>query len=65
MSHSRGGLVGELLCRGQFSDAREAFSTDDIELFDTDELSVLAGLFKEVKKDYRHHKRRLSPDSIS
>ena len=59
VSHSRGGLVGELLCRGQFSDAREAFSEDDIELFDTDGLSGLTGIFKEAGNDYRHHQAQL------
>ena len=59
VSHSRGGLIGELLCRGQFSGSREAFSEEDIELFDTDGLSGLAKLFKEVEKDYRHHKSQL------
>lgn len=33
VTHSRGGLIGELLCRGQFSDGRAPFTQKDIELF--------------------------------
>ncbi len=59
VSHSRGGLIGELLCRGQFSESREPFTEDDLDLFEADRHSDLAGLFKEVGNDYRHHKVRL------
>ncbi len=33
VSHSRGGLVGELLCRSAFVGQREPFSADDLQLF--------------------------------
>ncbi len=33
VSHSRGGLIGELLCRGSFGDGRTAFSDAELELF--------------------------------
>ena len=33
VSHSRGGLVGELLCRGQFSSGRDPFTQEDLDLF--------------------------------
>jgi pimeloyl-ACP methyl ester carboxylesterase len=59
VSHSRGGLVGELLCRGQLSDSHEPFSAEDIELFDADVFSDLPAIFKEASKDYQHHKAQL------
>ena len=59
VSHSRGGLVGELLCRGQLSNSREPFSKEDIDLFETDGPSGLKALQKEVQKDYRHHRKQL------
>ena len=59
VSHSRGGLVGELLCRGQLSDSHEPFSAEDIELFDADVFSGLPGIFRETGKDYQHHKAQL------
>ena len=59
VSHSRGGLIGELLCRGQLSNFREPFSKEDIELFETDGPSGLTALLKEVQKDYRHHRKQL------
>ncbi|MEA3411595.1 MAG: CHAT domain-containing protein [Pseudomonadota bacterium] len=33
VSHSRGGLVGELLCRGQVTNRNEPFSAEEINLF--------------------------------
>lgn len=33
MSHSRGGMVGELLCRGSASDGQPPFSKDELEFF--------------------------------
>lgn len=33
MSHSRGGMVGELLCRGSTLDGRAPFSKDELEFF--------------------------------
>lgn len=33
VSHSRGGLVGELLCRGSFADGRPAFTDDELQRF--------------------------------
>jgi tetratricopeptide (TPR) repeat protein len=33
VTHSRGGLVGELLCRGQMEGGRKAFDDDDLEPF--------------------------------
>ncbi len=33
ISHSRGGLVGELLCRGQVTNRNEPFSAEEINLF--------------------------------
>ena len=33
VSHSRGGLVGELLCRGQMEGGRDPFSAEELELF--------------------------------
>lgn len=59
VSHSRGGLVGELLCRGRFNNAREPFTDQDIALFDSDGFSGFSGLFAETEKDYRHHRRQL------
>ncbi len=59
VSHSRGGLVGELLCRGRFNNSREPFTSKDIELFDSKKFSPLAGLFKETEKDYQHHRKQL------
>jgi hypothetical protein len=34
VSHSRGGMVGELLCRGTRADDREPFSSDELALFE-------------------------------
>jgi tetratricopeptide (TPR) repeat protein len=59
VSHSRGGLAGELLCRGQFNNSREPFTEQDIELFDTKKVSGLAGLLAETKKDYQRHQEQL------
>ncbi len=59
VSHSRGGLVGELLCRGQFNNSREPFTDQDIDLFDTKKISGFAGLLSEKKKDYKHHQQQL------
>ena len=33
VSHSRGGLIGELLCRGQMEGIRDPFSAEELELF--------------------------------
>jgi pimeloyl-ACP methyl ester carboxylesterase/tetratricopeptide (TPR) repeat protein len=46
ISHSRGGLVGELLCRGQFSDGREPFTREDLELFNARDNSYLKRIFE-------------------
>ena len=35
MSHSRGGLIGELLARGTRADDEEPITEDDLALFDT------------------------------
>ncbi len=59
VSHSRGGLVGELLCRSQMSGAREPFSSDDIELFEEKSLPGPLKLFSEISDDYRNHRKQL------
>lgn len=59
VSHSRGGLVGELLCRGQFNNSREPFTTEDIALFDSPKVSDMAGLLAETQKDYQQHQQQL------
>ncbi len=59
VSHSRGGLVGELLCRGQFNNSRDPFTEDDIALFDTKKVSLPDGLLAQINKDYRHHQQQL------
>ena len=59
VSHSRGGLVGELLCRGQFNNSREPFTKEDIALFDTPKVSGMTGLFAETEKDYQQHRQQL------
>lgn len=59
VSHSRGGLVGELLCRAQFKNNRDPFTEDDIALFDPQLTSGLAGLLDILRKDYSHHQQQL------
>ncbi|MES9863414.1 MAG: CHAT domain-containing protein [Candidatus Thiodiazotropha sp. LLP2] len=60
VSHSRGGLIGELLCRGQLSENHEPFSKEEIELFTTHHLLGLAdSLQDEVENDYKHHRDQL------
>ena len=60
VSHSRGGLVGELLCRGQLSEGREPFTEQDIGLFQSDLLPGLPEVLKgELKNDYLHHRAQL------
>ncbi|MCP4338707.1 MAG: CHAT domain-containing protein [Desulfobulbaceae bacterium] len=59
VSHSRGGLAGELLCRGQFNNSREPFTEKDIALFDTKKVSGFTGLLAETQKDYQHHQQQL------
>lgn len=59
VSHSRGGLVGELLCRAQFNNSREPFTREDIELFDSEKVAGIEGLFTGGEKDYRHHQEQL------
>lgn len=60
VSHSRGGLVGELLCRGQLSENQEPFSKEEIELFTTHHLTGLADLLPdEVENDYKRHREQL------
>ncbi|MBL3599258.1 MAG: CHAT domain-containing protein [gamma proteobacterium endosymbiont of Lamellibrachia anaximandri] len=59
VSHSRGGLVGELLCRAQFDESREPFTSEEIALFDADNLFGLAGILQELRDDYAHHRRQL------
>ncbi len=61
VSHSRGGLVGELLCRGQFSNGRAPFVPDDLSLFEEEDNDHLRALFaKGVSRDsYREHREDL------
>ncbi len=60
VSHSRGGLIGELLCRGQLSDNREPFTAQEIELFTSHHISGLAGDQQlELEADYKHHRDQL------
>ncbi len=59
VSHSRGGLVGELLCRSHISGAREPFSPDDLELFEENTLPAPLKLFGEIPGDYRNHRKQL------
>ncbi|MES9922731.1 MAG: CHAT domain-containing protein [Candidatus Thiodiazotropha endolucinida] len=60
VSHSRGGLVGELLCRGQLSGKREPFSKEEIDLFTTHHLMGLADALQvEVETDYKRHRDQL------
>ena len=59
VSHSRGGLVGELLCRGQFNNGREPFTKEDIELFDSNTTQGFTGLLGQTQKDYEHHQEQL------
>lgn len=59
VSHSRGGLAGELLCRGQFNNSRQPFTEQDIELFDTKKVSGFSGLLAETKNDYQRHQEQL------
>jgi len=57
VSHSRGGLVGELLCRGQFRDGRDPFTQDDRTLFEPNDNSGLQAIFEEGADpaDYQQH----------
>jgi pimeloyl-ACP methyl ester carboxylesterase/tetratricopeptide (TPR) repeat protein len=60
VSHSRGGLIGELICRGQLSDGREPFTAEDIGLFQTGLRAGLPEVLKgELNNDYRHHQGQL------
>lgn len=60
VSHSRGGLIGELLCRCHLSGNREPFSNEEIELFTTHHLMGLDDTLKaEVETDYKHHRNQL------
>jgi hypothetical protein len=61
VSHSRGGLIGELLCRAQLSENHEPFSQEEIELFTTHHLVGLTDALRgEVERDYKHHRDQLA-----
>jgi hypothetical protein len=61
VSHSCGGLIGELLCRGQLSENREPFSKEEIALFTTHHLMGLTEALRgEVEADYEHHRDQLT-----
>jgi len=59
VTHSRGGLVGELLCRGQLGGGREPFTEDEMSLFEVDDFSGITGMSAEVEKDYQRHREQL------
>jgi len=68
VSHSRGGLVGELLCRGQMGGDGGPFSEDDFHYFDDrNEDGSVNQYLKEIfsikngaqKEDYEQHRRDL------
>lgn len=48
VSHSRGGIVGELLCRGQLADGRDAFTDDDLNFFSRDKNKGLQSLIDAI-----------------
>lgn len=50
MSHSRGGMVGELLCRGSASDGQPPFSKDELENFRKRDPDGLRGNLEELNK---------------
>jgi tetratricopeptide (TPR) repeat protein len=61
LSYSRGGLIGELLCRGQLSENREPFTEEEIALFATHRLTGLSDALRgEVETDYKHHRDQLA-----
>lgn len=50
MSHSRGGMVGELLCRGSVSDGKAPFSKDELESFRKRDPDGLRGNLEELNR---------------
>lgn len=50
ISHSRGGMVGELLCRGSASDGQAPFSKDELESFRKRDPEGLRGNLEELNK---------------
>lgn len=60
VSHSRGGLIGELLCRGQLDGGLEPFSEKERNLFETDDFDAgVSDISGEVKQDYQRHREQL------
>jgi CHAT domain-containing protein/pimeloyl-ACP methyl ester carboxylesterase len=69
VSHSRGGLVGELLCRGQMEGSTVPFTESDFALFDPAQNRTLSDTLKrmkellgsdvEIKKDYAVQRKAL------
>ena len=65
LSHSRGGLIGELLCRGT-RDGMDAFSSDEIEMFEVqrdasqERFDLSARLFDALKRQFAGELERLN-----
>ncbi|MFA6971196.1 MAG: CHAT domain-containing protein [Gallionella sp.] len=56
ISHSRGGMVGELLCRGSASDEQPPFSTDELEYFRKKDPKHLRGNLEQLNSLLRDKK---------
>ncbi|HID81348.1 MAG TPA: CHAT domain-containing protein [Chromatiales bacterium] len=51
VTHSRGGLVGELICRGQLADGHPAFTDDDLAFFDSEKNTQLSSLLNIIQDE--------------
>ncbi len=61
VSHSRGGIVGELLCRGQLAEERVPFSDEDLEFFNPEVNSGLRSLIDTINSEHGSTREKRNP----
>jgi len=60
VSHSRGGIVGELLCRGMFVNGREPFTRDEIDAFHRKDSPRIKDFLDDLHAEYDSHRAQLT-----